>query len=216
MPKKQVNYDDFVNDVQAGDVLLVDGGIISFKVVAVSGPDVEVRGRWRPCLFGCVMFFCLVLTIVIAHCSSLLAAHRVGPHLNSPPPKTKQQCEVVDSGTMTSRRHLNVRGKSATLPAVTDKDWHDLAFGVEQGVDFFALSFVQVRFATRLLQFFVLGARLLDGKLARKPATTRNTKQTNTKTTKTQPNQTKGRARHLRGQGVAGRQRRAREGARQG
>lgn len=24
---------------------------------------------------------------------------------------------------MASRRHLNVRGKSATLPAITDKDW---------------------------------------------------------------------------------------------
>jgi hypothetical protein len=45
---------------------------------------------------------------------------------------------------MQSRRHLNVRGKSATLPAVTDKDWLDLKFGVEVGVDYYALSFVQV------------------------------------------------------------------------
>ena len=45
---------------------------------------------------------------------------------------------------MESRRHLNVRGKSATLPAITDKDWLDLKFGVEAGVDFYALSFVQV------------------------------------------------------------------------
>lgn len=44
---------------------------------------------------------------------------------------------------MASRRHLNVRGKSATLPALTDKDMADLAFGVEQGVDFYALSFVK-------------------------------------------------------------------------
>lgn len=45
---------------------------------------------------------------------------------------------------MESRRHLNVRGKSATLPAITDKDWLDLKFGVESGVDAFALSFVKV------------------------------------------------------------------------
>jgi pyruvate kinase len=51
--------------------------------------------------------------------------------------------EVVDPGLLTSRRHLNVRGKSATLPAITDKDWLDLAFGVEVGVDFYALSFVK-------------------------------------------------------------------------
>jgi hypothetical protein len=46
---------------------------------------------------------------------------------------------------MQSRRHLNVRGKSATLPAVTDKDWQDLKFGVDVGVDYYALSFVQAR-----------------------------------------------------------------------
>jgi pyruvate kinase len=51
---------------------------------------------------------------------------------------------VIDPGVMQSRRHLNVRGKSATLPAVTDKDWLDLKFGVEEGVDYYALSFVQV------------------------------------------------------------------------
>lgn len=47
---------------------------------------------------------------------------------------------------MESRRHLNVRGKSATLPAITDKDWDDLKFGVEAGVDAFALSFVKVQY----------------------------------------------------------------------
>jgi hypothetical protein len=28
-------------------------------------------------------------------------------------------CEVVDAGELKSRRHLNVRGKSATLPSIT-------------------------------------------------------------------------------------------------
>ena len=52
---------------------------------------------------------------------------------------------MVDGGLMESRRHLNVRGKSATLPAITDKDWTDLQFGVDAGVDYFALSFVKAR-----------------------------------------------------------------------
>ena len=51
--------------------------------------------------------------------------------------------EAVDAGVLESRRHLNVRGKSATLPAITDKDWADLAFGVAAGVDYFALSFIK-------------------------------------------------------------------------
>ncbi|CAN6842529.1 unnamed protein product [Brassica oleracea] len=88
-----VNYDDFVNDVEAGDMLLVDGGMMSFMVKS----------------------------------------------------KTKETviCEVVDGGELKSRRHLNVRGKSATLPSITEKDWEDIKFGVENKVDFYAVSFVK-------------------------------------------------------------------------
>lgn len=51
--------------------------------------------------------------------------------------------ECVDGGTLTSRRHLNVRGKSASLPAITEKDWEDIKFGMAMNVDFYALSFVK-------------------------------------------------------------------------
>lgn len=84
------------------------------------------------------------------------------------------KCEVVDGGELKSRRHLNVRGKSATLPSITgivrlylnpfeslslniadphlsvneshfgaDKDWDDIKFGVDNKVDFYAVSFVK-------------------------------------------------------------------------
>lgn len=53
-------------------------------------------------------------------------------------------CEVVDGGEMGSRRHINVRGKSANLPAITDKDWADIKWGIHEAqVDYFALSFVR-------------------------------------------------------------------------
>jgi pyruvate kinase len=52
-------------------------------------------------------------------------------------------CEVVDGGELKSRRHLNVRGKSATLPSITEKDWEDIKFGVDNKVDYYALSFVK-------------------------------------------------------------------------
>lgn len=51
--------------------------------------------------------------------------------------------QVVDGGTMGSRRHLNIRGKSANLPAITERDWKDIDFGIRMGVDFYALSFVR-------------------------------------------------------------------------
>ncbi|KAK4480720.1 hypothetical protein RD792_013802 [Penstemon davidsonii] len=88
-----VNYDDFVNDVDAGDMLLVDGGMMSFIVKSKTKDSVK--------------------------------------------------CEVVDGGELKSRRHLNVRGKSATLPSITDKDWDDIKFGVDNQVDFYAVSFVK-------------------------------------------------------------------------
>jgi pyruvate kinase len=34
------------------------------------------------------------------------------------------KCEVVDGGELKSRRHLNVRGKSATLPSITGNGQH--------------------------------------------------------------------------------------------
>ncbi|CAN1264274.1 Plastidial pyruvate kinase 2 [Linum perenne] len=88
-----VNYDDFVNDVEDGDMLLVDGGMMSLVVKSKTEDSVK--------------------------------------------------CEVVDGGELKSRRHLNVRGKSATLPSITDKDWDDIKFGVDNKVDFYAVSFVK-------------------------------------------------------------------------
>ncbi|XP_062073699.1 pyruvate kinase isozyme G, chloroplastic isoform X2 [Humulus lupulus] len=88
-----VNYDAFVNDVEVGDMLLVDGGMMSLVVKSKTHDTVK--------------------------------------------------CEVVDGGELKSRRHLNVRGKSANLPSITDKDWEDIKFGVDNQVDFYAVSFVK-------------------------------------------------------------------------
>ena len=88
-----VNYLQFINDVKIGDILLVDGGMLSFKIVRKTETDAI--------------------------------------------------CQCIDGGGLTSRRHLNVQGKSASLPSITKKDWEDLKFGVKQKVDFVSLSFVK-------------------------------------------------------------------------
>jgi pyruvate kinase len=103
-----VNYDDFINDVEVGDILLVDGGMMSLAVKAKSADTVK--------------------------------------------------CEVVDGGELKSRRHLNVRGKSATLPSITEKDWEDIKFGVENGVDFYAVSFVKDAKVIHELKDYLKGA----------------------------------------------------------
>lgn len=53
------------------------------------------------------------------------------------------RCKVVVPGRLTSRRHLNLPGVKVRLPALTPKDRKDIALGVEERVDFFALSFVR-------------------------------------------------------------------------
>lgn len=63
--------------------------------------------------------------------------------------------ECIDGGTLTSRRHLNVRGKSASLPAITSKDWEDIKFGMENNVDFYALSFVKHEDDVQTLKTFL-------------------------------------------------------------
>ncbi len=53
------------------------------------------------------------------------------------------RCEVVAGGELRSRQGINIPGVSLGIPAVTEKDLTDLVFGIDQGVDFVALSFVQ-------------------------------------------------------------------------
>ncbi len=53
------------------------------------------------------------------------------------------ECLVLDGGTLGSRKHVNLPGIRVNLPSVTDKDRKDIAFGIENEVDFIALSFVR-------------------------------------------------------------------------
>lgn len=48
-----------------------------------------------------------------------------------------------DKGVIGSRRHINLPGADIDLPSVTAKDWEDISFGLDLGVDFLALSFVR-------------------------------------------------------------------------
>ncbi len=89
----EVSYDGFVEDVSVGDTILIDGGMITFKVKRKNKTDVL--------------------------------------------------CECVDGGLLTSRRHINIRGKSARLPSITKRDWKDIDFAIQNNADFIALSFVK-------------------------------------------------------------------------
>jgi pyruvate kinase len=88
-----VNYRDLVNDIQVGDTVLVDNGLIRLEVLAKD------------------------------------AAHI--------------RCRVLIPGQLSSRRHINLPGVRVNLPSFTEKDRADTLVGIEEGIDFVALSFVR-------------------------------------------------------------------------
>ncbi|CAD7697063.1 unnamed protein product [Ostreobium quekettii] len=95
-----VSYDAFIYDVEVGDEVVVDGGMVRLEVQQIAGPDVL--------------------------------------------------CRCVDPGLILSRANLTfrrqgklVRGQNARLSVITAKDWEHIDFGVEEGVDFIAISFVK-------------------------------------------------------------------------
>jgi len=53
------------------------------------------------------------------------------------------RCEVVIPGRLTSRRHVNLPGVYVSLPPLTEKDKGDIAVGIAENIEFFALSFVR-------------------------------------------------------------------------
>lgn len=88
-----VNYPGFSKDIQEGDTILVDSGLIRLKVRKIKEQNVR--------------------------------------------------CEVLIPGPMGNRRHINLPGVRVNLPALTEKDQGDVDVGIEQEIDFFALSFVR-------------------------------------------------------------------------
>ena len=53
------------------------------------------------------------------------------------------ECTVVAGGRVTSHKGMNLPGTVVSAPTLTEKDREDLRFGVAQGVDYIALSFVR-------------------------------------------------------------------------
>ncbi|WP_373897554.1 pyruvate kinase [Haloimpatiens sp. FM7315] len=57
--------------------------------------------------------------------------------------KNRINCLVTNSGEIGNHKGVNVPGVSINLPALTEKDKSDLLFGIEQGVDMIAASFIR-------------------------------------------------------------------------
>ncbi|HMD17181.1 MAG TPA: pyruvate kinase [Terriglobales bacterium] len=68
------------------------------------------------------------------------------------------ECEVLNGGTIGEHQGINLPGTAVRIPVLTDKDKRDLEFGLKQGVDVVALSFVRsaddIRTAKSLMREF--------------------------------------------------------------
>ena len=52
-------------------------------------------------------------------------------------------CRIINGGELGEKKGINVPNVPVRLPAITDKDREDIKFGVTQGIDFIAASFVR-------------------------------------------------------------------------
>ncbi len=89
-----VKYEGLPCDVQVGDKILVDDGLVEFEVLEITDG-------------------------------------------------TEIKCLALNGGTLKNHKGVNVPNVKISLPAVTEKDKGDILFGIENGVDFIAASFVR-------------------------------------------------------------------------
>jgi len=93
--KFSVTYEGLIDDVNPGDKILLDDGLIGLEVVSVNQQAREIVTK------------------------------------------------VLNSGVLKNKKGVNVPGVRVNLPGITEKDCQDILFGIRQGVDFIAASFVR-------------------------------------------------------------------------
>ena len=86
-------YEGLPSDVNKGDTILIDDGLIQLSVEEVTDTDVI--------------------------------------------------CRIVNGGELGQQKGINVPNVKVNLPAITEQDRKDILFGIQQGIDFIAASFVR-------------------------------------------------------------------------
>ncbi len=66
-------------------------------------------------------------------------------------------CRVLQGGTLSSHRGINLPGLRVSLPSITKKDYADVDFAIAHQFDFLALSFVQSANDVRQLNAYLAG-----------------------------------------------------------
>jgi pyruvate kinase len=80
--------------------------------------------------------------------------------------------QVIAGGALSNRKGVNVPDAIIPMPALTPKDLNDLEFALEQGVDWVALSFVQLAADVIACKKLVAGRALVMAKIEKPSALT--------------------------------------------
>ena len=78
---------------------------------------------------------------------------------------TSIKAEVLEGGVLKERKGVNIPGAELDFDGITEKDKRDIEFGINQGVDYIALSFVrdaeEVREAAERVKPRLLGCKIV-------------------------------------------------------
>ncbi len=91
---------------------------------------------------GCAVSYMGLPNDVVAGNTILIDDGLVGLEVISTT-ETEVKCKVLNAGPVKNHKGVNVPNVSIQLPAVTEKDIADIKFGIENGVDFIAPSFIR-------------------------------------------------------------------------
>ncbi len=93
--KVSVSYKNLTNELAVGDTILLNNGLLTFKVTNINGTDIE--------------------------------------------------CDVVIGGELSDRKSMSFPGKVMKQKYLSEQDKKDIAFGIQNDVDYIACSFVSCR-----------------------------------------------------------------------
>ena len=93
--KVSINYKGLANDLEKGDRILLNNGLLSFEVVSTTNTDVN--------------------------------------------------CKVIFGGELSARKSMSFPNKTLKQKYLSEQDKEDIAFGIKEGIDFIACSFVSCK-----------------------------------------------------------------------
>ena len=93
--KVSINYKGLANDLEKGDRILLNNGLLSFEVVSTTNTDVN--------------------------------------------------CKVIVGGELSDRKSMSFPNKTLKQKYLSEQDKDDIAFGIKEGIDFIACSFVSCK-----------------------------------------------------------------------